>query len=108
MENGLRLLVDAETFEYSYFPRGSEGFNIALSDSRDRAIVRQQGAVFRSERPDILCSVSGFYIQPGTESMVAMQVVGYGTTQDAMGHFNPQERNCYNNDEFQPLYFNKV
>ena len=43
MENGLRLLVDAETFEYSYFPRGSEGFDVALSDSRDRAVVRQQG-----------------------------------------------------------------
>jgi hypothetical protein len=40
--------------------------------------------------------------------MVAMQVIGYGTTQDAMDHFNPQERNCYNDDEFQPLYFNKV
>jgi hypothetical protein len=40
--------------------------------------------------------------------MVAMQVVGYGTSQDAIGHFNPQERNCYNDDEFQPLYFNKV
>ena len=104
----MRLLVDVETFEYSYFPQGSEGFNIALSDSRDRAIVRQQGAYFRSKCSDKSCVVSGFYIQPGTESMVAMQVVGYGTTQDAIGHFNPQERNCYNDDEFQPLYFNKV
>ena len=43
MENGLRLLVDAETFDYSYFPRGSEGFDVAMADSRDRAVVRQQG-----------------------------------------------------------------
>jgi hypothetical protein len=49
MENGLRLLVDVETFEYSYFPSGSEGLNVALSDSRDRSIVRQQGAVLRLE-----------------------------------------------------------
>ena len=45
MENGLRLLVDAEIFEYSYYPRGSEGFDIALADSRDRAVVRQQGMI---------------------------------------------------------------
>ena len=57
MENGLRLLVDVETFEYSYFPRGSEGFNIALADSRDRAIVRQQGADFRSKCSDKSCAV---------------------------------------------------
>merc|ERR1719483_478817 len=92
MENGLRLLVDVETFEYSFFPRGSEGLNIALANSRDRAVVTQQG----------------FYIKPGTESMVSMQVVGYGTTEDAMVHFDPQERNCYTDDEFQPLYFNKT
>ena len=47
MENGLRLLVDVETFEYSYYPRGSEGFNVALADSRDRAVVRQQGTICR-------------------------------------------------------------
>jgi len=91
MENGLRLLVDAEIFEYSYYPRGSEGFDIALADSRDRAVVRQQG----------------FYVKPGTESMVSMQVVGYSTTQEALGHFNPEERDCYMDEEFQPLYFNK-
>ena len=45
MENGLRLMVDVEAFEYSYFPRGSEGFDVALADSRDRAVVRQQGTV---------------------------------------------------------------
>ena len=43
MENGLQLLVDVESFEYSYFPRSSEGFDVALSDSRDRSVVRQQG-----------------------------------------------------------------
>ena len=40
--------------------------------------------------------------------MVSVQVVGYSTTDDALGHFQPQERNCYVDDEFQPLYFNKV
>ena len=47
-------------------------------------------------------------MKPGTESMVSMQVVGYSTTQEALGHFNPQERDCYTDEEFQPLYFNKV
>ena len=55
-----------------------------------------------------LSLVSGFYIKPGTESMVSMQFVGYSTTDDAVGHFSPQERNCYTDEEFQPLYFNKV
>ena len=47
-------------------------------------------------------------MKPGTESMVSMQVVGYSTTQEALGHFNPEERDCYMDEEFQPLYFNKV
>ena len=43
VRNGLTFLIDVEAFEYSFFPRSGKGFTVALSDSRDRPVVRQQG-----------------------------------------------------------------
>ena len=43
VKNGITFLIDVEDFEYSFFPRSGKGFSIALADSRDRPIVRQQG-----------------------------------------------------------------
>merc|ERR1712106_646066 len=91
IKNGISFLIDVETYEYAFFPRSAKGFTIALSDSRDRPVVSQQG----------------FYIQPGTETLVSMQVTGSIATPGAMTFFNPARRNCYNDEEFQPLYFNK-
>ena len=45
VKNGLTFLIDVETYEYSFFPRSGEGFSVALSDSRDRPVVRQQGKI---------------------------------------------------------------
>ena len=42
-KNGLELLVDVESFEYSYYPRGGRGFIIGLSDLGERNIIRQEG-----------------------------------------------------------------
>ena len=50
----------------------------------------------------------GFYIQPGTETLVSMQVTGSTTTEGAISFFTPARRNCYTDQEFQPKYFNKV
>ena len=61
MENGLSVLVDVEAFDYSYYPRGSEGFDIALADSRDRAVVRQQGRVWQIIFFRIMITVKIFF-----------------------------------------------
>ncbi len=42
--NGIELLMDLESYEYSYYPRGSKGFLIAVSDPYDRAVMRQKGS----------------------------------------------------------------
>ena len=42
-KNGLELLIDVESFEYSYYPRGGRGFIVGLSDLGERNIIRQEG-----------------------------------------------------------------
>ena len=37
-----------------------------------------------------------------------MQVTGSTTTEGAISFFTPARRNCYRDEEFQPLYFNRV
>ena len=45
-KNGLSMIIDVETFEYAYFPRGGMGFTVGLSDSGERKILRQEGWLF--------------------------------------------------------------
>ena len=42
-KNGLSMIIDAESFEYAYFPRGGMGFTVGLSDLGERKILRQEG-----------------------------------------------------------------
>ena len=44
-KNGLELLLDVESFEYSYYPRGGRGFIVGLSDLGERNIIRQEGSL---------------------------------------------------------------
>ena len=50
-KNGLELLVDVESFEYSYYPRGGRGFIIGLSDLGERNIIRQEGCFLSFQFP---------------------------------------------------------
>ena len=50
VKRGLKLIMDVESFDYAYFPRGSRGFKVALSDGRDKAVINQEG----------------FYVAPGS------------------------------------------
>lgn len=43
VKRGLKLILDVESFDYAYFPRGSKGIKVALSDARDKAVVNQEG-----------------------------------------------------------------
>ena len=99
IKNGLELLLDAESHEYSYFPRSSKGFMVAISGPYVRPVVRQQG----------------FYVAPGQETLVSVQVQETYTTPDALSFFPAATRKCYQDDiksppeesEFQPKYFNR-
>ncbi len=42
---GLKILLDAESFDFSYTGKDSKGFRIAFTDQRDTAFVRQDGYV---------------------------------------------------------------
>ena len=49
IDNGLSFLLDVESYEYAYFHQAAKGFSIALSDSRDRPVVSQQGKKYKLE-----------------------------------------------------------
>ena len=99
IKNGLELLLDAESHEYSYFPRSSKGLMVAISGPYVRPVVRQQG----------------FYVAPGQETLVSVQVQETYTTNEALSFFPAATRKCYQDNtnspledsEFQPKYFNR-
>ena len=43
IKNGLELMLDVESYDYAYFPRGAKGFRVVLADSRDKAVINQDG-----------------------------------------------------------------
>ena len=49
IKNGISFLIDVETYEYAFFPRSAKGFTIALSDSRDRPVISQQGEILERQ-----------------------------------------------------------
>ena len=47
-------------------------------------------------------------MKPGTSSLVSMKVSRTVTSQKALKYFDSDQRMCYTQQEFQPLYFNEV
>ena len=48
-------------------------------------------------------------MRPGTETLVTMKASRTEMKQDAIDFFtDPEYRQCYTEDQFQPLYYNKV
>ena len=56
LQNGLKLVLDVENFDYAYYPRGAKGFRVALTNALDQAVINQDG----------------FYIAPGKGSFTWM------------------------------------
>ena len=50
----------------------------------------------------------GFYVRPGTETLVSLRATRTSTNHEALSFFSPEQRMCYTEQEFQPLYYNKV
>ena len=43
IKNGLKVILDVENYDYAYFPRGAKGFRAVVGDSRDKAVINQNG-----------------------------------------------------------------
>ena len=65
---------------------------MALTDHRDKAVVNQDG----------------FYIAPGTETLTALVPSVLNTTERALNHFTPQDRDCYMDSEFEFRYLRRT
>ena len=77
----------------------SKGIIVAISGPYMRPVVRQQG----------------FYVAPGSMTLVSVKVEETFTTPEALSFFPAAARKCYQDDierpveesEFQPKYFNR-
>ncbi len=54
IQNGLKLVLDIEHYDYGFFARGAKGLRVALSAATDQAVINQDG----------------FYIAPGLSSIL--------------------------------------
>ena len=43
VQNGLKMILDVESFDYAYFPRAARGLKVAIADARDKAVINQDG-----------------------------------------------------------------
>ena len=43
IQNGMKIILDVENYDYAYFPRGAKGFRAVVGDSRDKAVINQNG-----------------------------------------------------------------
>ena len=66
--NGLRLLLDAETFDYTFHKSASEGFKMAVQHHLDQPLM----------------SVKELDIAPGFETQIAVSPLLYSTTKEAL------------------------
>ena len=89
--NGLRLLLDAQTFDYTFHRSASEGFKIAVQHHLDQPLM----------------SVKELDIAPGYETQIAVTPVLYNTTPAALARFAPEERGCYAEEEMTFKYLPK-
>ena len=86
--NGLKLLLDAETFDYTFHKSASEGFKLAVQHHLDQPLM----------------SVKELDISPGFETQIAVSPVLYSTTKEAVERFKPIERDCYSEEEMSFKY----
>ena len=63
----------------------------STADSTDKTVINQ----------------NGFYVAPGSETLVAITPTILNTTTSAISKFSPEKRNCYTPDEFDFKYFKR-
>lgn len=83
INNGLHLVLDAETFDYSSPIKGKEGFLFTTLHHLDIAILKQTGSV----------------AMPGQAIQVAITPTLTTTKASTKYRFDPEDRQCYFDDE---------
>jgi len=91
IHNGLSIVLDVESFDTAFYPRKSEGFVVAVSGNLERPLISQ----------------SGTYINPGSETLMAVKVIETVTTDRVVTKFKTDTRKCYMADEFDTRHFTK-
>ncbi len=89
--NGLSMVLDAETFDYTFHLKAGEGFKIAVHHHLDQPIM----------------SIKEVDVSVGTESQVAVTTTLTTTTAEARRRFLPKERGCYFEGEITLKYLPK-
>ena len=86
--NGLSMLLDAETFDYTFHLKAGEGFKIAVHHHLDQPIM----------------SIKELDISPGSVFQIAVTPTLMSTTDEAKERFSPRERGCYVEGELPLKY----
>ena len=81
--NGLQLTLDAESYDYASSETGTEGFFLSILHHLDIPIMRN----------------TGINIEVGQSNNIVVKPTLMSTTEGARSRFNPQERQCYFEDE---------
>ena len=87
-KNGLSLLLDTETFDYSFHLKASEGFKVAIHHHLDQPIM----------------SIKELDVSPGSLFQIAVTPTLITTSDSARDRFTPEERGCYFEDELPLKY----
>ena len=83
-KQGVKVLIDTETFEYfSSHSGGAEGVLVLIQHYRDVPLMRRES----------------FIVSPGSFADVGLSVTEITTTQNAIDRFSPTERDCFTADE---------
>ena len=90
--NGLSMLLDAETFDYTFHLKAGEGFKIAVHHHLDQPIM----------------SIKELDISPGSVFQVAVTPTLMSTTPEAISRFDPLDRGCYIEGELPLQYLPSV
>ncbi len=83
INNGLQLLLDAETYDYASPIKSKAGFMFTVLHHLDIAILKQTGSI----------------AMPGQSVQVAITPTLTHTKSSTKYRFNPTDRQCYFNDE---------
>ena len=89
VNNGLQIMLDAETFDYASSLSGSEGFVLSVLHHLDIPIMKQ----------------TGINVEVGQSIKVAVTPKLTTTTAAARRRFSPEERMCYFEDEVSLRHF---
>ena len=88
INNGLQILLDAETYDYASSPSGGEGFTLSILHQLDIPIMKN----------------SGININTGQCNNLVVSSTLMNTTESVKSRFPPSDRNCYFEDEIQLLH----